>query len=493
MCLPCTIEPRGVGDALRAQQGEASPVATHARSLRDMIEPRAWSLLCLGCLAMLAPLVVTAAIVGAALEWLRTRARKRPLALNGKTAIVTGGKMTKSLVMCRALRAAGCRVILVETRKYWMVASRFSMHVDRFVTVPVPEQQSEAFERAIRELVEREGASLVVPVTSPSASRYEARAFSRLPPGVRSWSLCEQDVLALDDKVVFARKAKEAGLPMPDTQRMRSMDEILAFNAALPRHSPKRYLLKSCNYDPMRRLDLFQLPCAEQQLRAYVSGLAVSAEAPWLVQEVLEGVEYSSCALCTDGRVLTFTDNQASISCFNYTHAGNSAILNWVSAFVRTYKLSGIVCIDFFVGEDGVARAIECNPRLSSNVTSYHRNMADFGRALLAEPSAMAANADAPADAVQPVPAAEEVNWTLADLYYEVLAPRGLSVLERARAALHIFASKKDAYWDAADPLPFIAQHCVHVPVLLARNVWSGNRWAKVDLCIGKMTEENGD
>ena len=27
----------------------------------------------------------------------------------------------------------------------------------------------------------------------------------------------------------------------------------------------------------------------------------------------------------------------------------------------------------------------------------------------------------------------------------------------------------------------------------LARNVRTGNKWAKIDPCIGKMTEENGD
>jgi len=31
------------------------------------------------------------------------------------------------------------------------------------------------------------------------------------------------------------------------------------------------------------------------------------------------------------------------------------------------------------------------------------------------------------------------------------------------------------------------------VPVLLLRNLRRGNKWAKIDLCIGKMTEENGD
>ena len=55
-------------------------------------------------------------------------------------AIITGGKMTKALHVARILKRAGCRVVMLETHKYWMVASRVASCVDRFVTVPVPEK-----------------------------------------------------------------------------------------------------------------------------------------------------------------------------------------------------------------------------------------------------------------------------------------------------------------------------------------------------------------
>lgn len=47
--------------------------------------------------------------------------------------------MTKALHVCRHLHAAGWRVLLLETHKYWHVGSRFSNAVDKFFTVPVPE------------------------------------------------------------------------------------------------------------------------------------------------------------------------------------------------------------------------------------------------------------------------------------------------------------------------------------------------------------------
>ena len=52
---------------------------------------------------------------------------------------------------------------------------------------------------------------------------------------------------------------------------------------------------------------------------------------------------------------------------------------------------------------------------------------------------------------------------------------------------------KKDAYYDPDDVWPFLALYYWHIPTLLVRNIMKGNRWAKIDLCIGKLTEVNGD
>ena len=90
--------------------------------------------------------------------------------------------MTKAFVMIKQLKAQGCRVVLVETSKYWMVASRFSNCVDRFVTVPIPEKEPEAYLDAMARLAEEENADLFVPVTSPVASQYEARLHRRVAP-----------------------------------------------------------------------------------------------------------------------------------------------------------------------------------------------------------------------------------------------------------------------------------------------------------------------
>lgn len=497
----------------------STPSEEPVKTLMQMIEPRFWSVVVLASLAAFAPMLITGTVAVTALYRLfGARAEKVPW--NGKTAIVTGGKvrssldippmphvpsshpprlsrpcaqMTKSFVIIKQLKAQGCRVVLCETKKYWMVASRFSNCIDRFVTVPVPEKDTEGFLSAMVNLAEEEKADVFVPVTSPVASQYEARLNSVLPKRVQSWSLTYEDCEDLDDKVAFCNSAAEMGLSVPRTHRVVNNAEVRAFNEKLQAQldaapagtKQPRFILKNLQYDSMHRLDLFTLPCAPAKLDAYLADITIDEANPWTVQTFIVGDEFSTCAVVKEGRLLTFSDNAASISCFNYLPERNPRLREWVTTFCAERRVSGIVCIDFIVDkDDGTPYAIECNPRFSSNIASFYNNPA-FGAVLCAP--------DAFSSAVEPLPSAVETYWLFSEIWAAVAGKGEASYPARALTLLHTLLHKKDAYFDASDPLPFLAHFCVHLPTLLVRNLYNGNKWAKIDPCIGKMTEENGD
>lgn len=405
-----------------------------------------------------------------------------------RTAIVTGGKMTKALCVARQLKQSGCRVVLVETHKYWMVASRQASCVDRFVTVPVPEQDPEGYLKALKVLAYEEDADLFVPVSSPVASIYDARVKRVLPPSCRSLSTGEYWTQALDDKVTFSELAKMINLPVPDTVRITSKEELHAFNKKLQsqKSNSNPYILKNLAYDSMRRLDLFKLPCDPAALSAYVADVDITESTPWTCQEFIKGDEYSTCAVSHEGKLTMYTDNFASISCFNYKYQGDERLKSWVASFCEHYNISGVVCIDFIIDKEGTPRSIECNPRFSSNITNFY-NRPDVGRAYLQPEECIKQS-----EIITPLPSAEETCWTATELYYALTKP-GMSLLQRAHSVYEAFFVKKDAYWDFDDVMPFLALHYLHIPTLLYRNILRGNRWAKIDMCIGKLTEENGD
>ena len=92
---------------------------------------------------------------------------------------------------------------------------------------------------------------------------------------------------------------------------------------------------------------------------------------------------------------------------------------------------------------------------------------------------------------VEPRADVVETYWLFSEAWAALTKPG--AKLSRAAALLSAVLFKKDAYFDVSDPLPFLGALFVHLPTLLARNVRTGNKWAKIDPCIGKMTEENGD
>merc|ERR1719424_703724 len=221
----------GDSDSDTCADADVALAQVKTKTVRELLEPRFWSLVVLGALAASAPLVVSCTAFVVALH--RAFFRSKPVPWNGKTAIVSGGKMTKAFVMIKQLKAQGCRVVLVETSKYWMVASRFSSAVDRFVTVPIPEKETEAYLKAMVALAKEEKADIFVPVTSPVASQFEAQLNGLLPSHCHSWSLDAKETELLDDKVHFCNSAESLGLSVPTSHRVCSHAEVRAFNERL--------------------------------------------------------------------------------------------------------------------------------------------------------------------------------------------------------------------------------------------------------------------
>merc|ERR1711920_271631 len=219
--------------AVEEEISVAAGLKSAALAFLEKMQPRMWSAITLAALyAVVVPIMIV--FVGCAkLVKVCFGSRDPPVPFNGKVAIVTGGKMTKAFVICRQLKQQGCRVVLVETSKYWMVASRFSKSVDRFVTVPVPEREPRAYYKAIRTLALEEKATLFVPVCSPVASHYDSRVADVLPHSCFSWACSPQITDELDDKVAFCRSAAEMGLSSPITQYMTSKQQVVRFNEAI--------------------------------------------------------------------------------------------------------------------------------------------------------------------------------------------------------------------------------------------------------------------
>ena len=426
-----------------------------------------------GVLALLAlSLPANAAVTGAALVAGTMRRRRAPLAERPRTVMVSGGKMTKALQLCRSFHDAGHRVVLVESSKYALTGHRFSRAVHAFHTIPDP--HDEEYADALLTIVEQEGVDVYVPVCSPASSVHDARAKALLSKRCEVLHLDPEVLELVDDKYEFSQAAVALGLLVPDTHRITDAQQVLDFDFS---GATRPYILKSIAYDPVHRLVLTQLPFGPPEaMAAFVESLPISEDNPWILQEFVEGTEYCTHSTVRDGRLTVYCCCESSAFQVNYAMVDKPAIREWVERFARAQGLTGQVSFDFIEAEDGSVFAIECNPRTHSAITMLYDHD-DLAAAYLD---------DDWVGVVVPTEASRPTYWIYHELWRLLAGPdRGA----RVRAILE----GKDAIFDATDPVPFFMEHLVQIPWLLVRNLRAGRSWIRVDFNIGKLVEPAGD
>lgn len=425
-----------------------------------------------GAMLLLLALTLPFNLALTALALLRSLVVKPPreAAAEPKTILVSGGKMTKALQLARSFHRAGHRVILVESHKYRLTGHRFSRAVDRFYTVPKPD--AEDYAEALLAIVRREGVDVYVPVCSPAASRYDARAKRALAGHCEVLHVDPDTVEMLDDKHAFSVMAASLGLGVPHCHRITAPEQVADFD--FEGHE-RPYVLKSIPYDPVRRLDLTKLPRATAaETAAFARALPISEDNPWIMQAFIEGQEYCTHSTVRDGVVQLHCCCASSAFQINYAMVDKPEIEAWVRTFVGALGLTGQVSFDFIEAEDGRLYAIECNPRTHSAITMFYDH-----------PGVARAYLEPGAPEVRPLPGSRPTHWLYHELWRLVRRPS----LPRVRA----IARGKDAIFDWADPLPFLMVHHLQIPSLLLANLRQRKGFIRVDFNIGKLVEAAGD
>jgi predicted ATP-grasp superfamily ATP-dependent carboligase len=400
------------------------------------------------------------------------------VATNRKNILISGGKMTKALQLARSFHAAGHRVVLIETQKYWLSGHQFSNAVSRFYTTPTPQHNPEAYTQALIDIIKQEKIDVYVPVTSPVASYYDSLAKPALSPYCEVFHFDANVTKMLDDKFAFSEKARSLGLSVPKSFKITHPDQVLNFDFS---KETRKYILKSIPYDSVRRLDLTKLPCdTPEETEAFVKSLPISPEKPWIMQEFIPGQEFCTHSTVKNGELRLHCCSESSAFQVNYENADNPKIQQWVTHFVGELGLTGQISFDFIQAEDGEVYAIECNPRTHSAMTMFynHPQVADayLGAEPLTEP-------------LNPLPTSKPTYW----LYHEVWRLTGIRSFAQAQTWTQNLIRGTDAIHQLHDPLPFLMVHHWQIPLLLLNNLWRLKGWTRIDFNIGKLVELGGD
>ena len=308
-------------------------------------------------------LVVAAALVGRA----RTPTAASPNRFS-RTVLITGGKMTKALQLARSFHRAGHRVILTETAKYRFTGHRFSRAVDAFYCVPEPADPD--YDDALYEIVRYEAVDNVIPVSSPVASIYDARARYTLDSICEVMHATEDVVRMLDDKAEFSKVAVRlwtSGSGLGADQRSAADSEL-----RLPRGSQLR--AEADRVQPRRPTGLHR-GCRDERrsaMRHWRTGCRYRRTTLGYSRNSLRAVSTAPTAPAISGRLQVYVLLRVlgiPTQLRDGRQAGDRA---WVEQFVGALGVTGQFSFDFIEADDGKVYAIECNPRTHSAITMFH-------------------------------------------------------------------------------------------------------------------------
>jgi len=434
----------------------------------------------LGTLALLAiafPLNLSFVLVS--LLWNLFRGSRQQLAEaeTPRNILLTGGKMTKALQLARSLHAAGHKVFLVETQKYWLSGHQFSNAVERFYTVPAPEKDPDGYTQALLNIAKAENIDIYIPVCSPVSSYYDSLAKPVLSSCCDVFHFDAQITQTLDDKFAFSEKARSLSLSVPKSFRITDPEQVLNFNFD---NETCKYILKSIAYDSVRRLNLTKLPCkTPEATAAFVKSLPISQEKPWIMQEFIPGKEYCTHSTVRGGELRLHCCCESSAFQVNYENVDQPQIKQWVSRFVKDLG-TGQASFDFIQAEDGTVYAIECNPRTHSAITMFYNHPGVAAAYLAQQPLA---------EPMQPLPDSRPTYW----LYHEVWRLNEIRSWKQLQTWVRNILRGQEAIFDVRDPLPFLMVHHWHIPLLLLDNLRKLRGWVRIDFNIGKLVESGGD
>jgi hypothetical protein len=298
--------------------------------------------------------------------------------------------------------------------------------------VRAPNTDQDGYIEDILSIVKEEGVDLIVPVSEEALHLLEN--VDRLPTGTSLFSAPFATIKRLHDKSDFIKYAASIGLPVPRTTTLDAAgassflsgkDKIIK-----PRHG--------CS-----GIGFMAVPSDSD-----ATDMIPGDEDPgsWVLQEWLEGRVLSSFSVCCSGRIIQTVVYEADVMTGTVAVGfrrltGSQAVEEWISDFVSRTGYDGFISFDFILGNDDVARAIECNPRLTSGV--HFLEPAGLAAAVL-EPGRVSEIRFKSHDRMQ------QGYSVLTEAYKDFFRPG--QFLRNLRGMF----SARDVVWSFNDPLPFL-------------------------------------
>jgi predicted ATP-grasp superfamily ATP-dependent carboligase len=207
-----------------------------------------------------------------------------------RTLLLTAGRGTYALSLARRFHSEGYRVLVSDAWPHTLC--RYSSAVSRYFRVPSPARETSAWLDSIWEIAERQSVDLIIPIYEEVFYLAQAKAARKDGPPLFAPSF--ETLISLHDKWLFIEKARELGLPVPQTTRIASRDELVRVFA---QREPSRTV-----YKPVYSRFAAQTVVRPQGIEV-LDGIEPTATRPWIAQEYLPGRPFATFSIAHQGRI----------------------------------------------------------------------------------------------------------------------------------------------------------------------------------------------
>ena len=274
--------------------------------------------------------------------------------------LVTSARMPFALAVMRRLCQAGHEVFSSDT--YAAAPGNHSRYVTAHTVTASPRGATERFVEQVSDFCVEHGVELILPTWEEAF--YLATQRERLEQVASLYTPPFETLARVHDKHSFEQLVERLGIPVPDGVTVRSDEELREAVGRWPRYFGRGVYSRGgvtllTNTGPLAG-------------RVRLEDVHPTPEAPWLVQEFVDGPMVCTYSTLHGGRVTGHCTYRAPRQYHHSTAVqlesiAGEATLEVVERLGAELAYTGQMSLDFVDSEDGL-RIIECNPRTTDGV-----------------------------------------------------------------------------------------------------------------------------
>ncbi|UPG65996.1 ATP-grasp domain-containing protein [Metabacillus endolithicus] len=264
--------------------------------------------------------------------------------------------------MCRLMREAGFEVYATDCISYPL--TKISNSIKKFILTPSPKKDTKNFIKSIINIIEQQKITLIIPTSEEIF--YISRYRDKLTPFCNVFVDDFDKIKLLHNKYEFIQLVKDLGFEVPKTA-------LLSNHVNLVQFEDESALLKKV-YSRFSESIIFLQSVGQIPNH-------IKRDGSWLVQEKIKGKQYCSYTVAKDGKVLAHSTYKSEFTAglgatLSFKHEYRPDIEQFSRDVVEKLNFSGQISFDFIIHENGVAFPIECNPRATSGLHLFDKELA---------------------------------------------------------------------------------------------------------------------